>query len=280
MTVVLVVLCALGFSIGIIMAVSAWTAQPALPKIDSAETARPYVFVQAAAALAVGALGMLLTGWVVVFVAGGIAGWKLSEGYLNRSVGAAEVQERIEALATWCEQLRDLLAAEEGPESTVHATVPICPIAIRPEVSRLSTRLSRQDPRNALDEFAVEVGDSSGDLVASVLREAMSSSGKTADLLSELATTIRERATMRLRVEADRTGQRSEGRFVIGFASFVMATIAIFGRDTTFLSAYDSASGQTMLAIIAALFIAGVLWLNKLTRFDEPARFLSMGRQR
>ena len=42
--------------------------------------------------------------------------------------------------------------------------------------------------------------DPSGDLVASVLLLAMSRSGRTAEVLSELAVTIRDRASMRLRV--------------------------------------------------------------------------------
>ena len=91
-----------------------------------------------------------------------------------------------------------------------------CPAALRAEVARLATRLARQDPALAVRQFAAEVDDPSGDLVASVLLLAMSRSGRTAELLSELAVTIRERASMRLRVEAERSGQRSEARFVIG----------------------------------------------------------------
>ena len=68
--------------------------------------------------------------------------------------------------------------------------------------------MAREAPQLAIRQFAVEVDDPSGDLIGSVLLLAMSHSGRTADLLSELASTIRERATMRLRIEAARNGAR------------------------------------------------------------------------
>ena len=60
-------------------------------------------------------------------------------------------QARIEALAAWCEQLRDLLVAEHGIIGTIAATVRTCPAAIRTEVARLASRLGRQsaDGRSA-----------------------------------------------------------------------------------------------------------------------------------
>ena len=117
-------------------------------------------------------------------------------------------------------------------------------------MARLSTRLAREAPQLAIRQFAVEVDDPSGDLIGSVLLLAMSHSGRTADLLSELASTIRERATMRLRIEAERGGQRAEARFVLGFGIAVIVGVVIFGRGTSFLDAYDTATGQLVLALV------------------------------
>jgi Flp pilus assembly protein TadB len=172
------------------------------------------------------------------------------------------------------------MSAEHGVLATVVATTATCPVAIRAEVSRLATRIERTSPSSAIRQFAVEVDDPSGDLIASVLVLAMSHSGKTSELLSELASTIRERAAMRLRVEAERSGQRAEARFVIGFSLVVMIAIALFGRDSQFLDAYDSAIGQLVLLLIATAFGVGMLWLSRLTRFERPARFLSIGGDR
>jgi plastocyanin len=84
-------------------------------------------------------------------------------------------------------------------------------------------------------------------LVAPVLLLAMSRSGRTAEVLSELAVTIRDRASMRLRVDAERARQRSEARFVVGFGAVVITDVIVFGQNTTFLDAYDSAAGQLVV---------------------------------
>jgi Flp pilus assembly protein TadB len=196
---------------------------------------------------------------------------------LSSSRASAKVEQaRIIALASWCEQLRDLLTAEYGIVGTIGATARTCPEPIRPEVERLSTRLSRQDPRNAIRQFAAELDDPSGDLVASVLLLAMSRSSRTSELLSELAGTIRERAAMRLRVEADRSGQRSEARFIIAFSAIAITGVLIFGRGSEFLDAYDDPSGQLVLAFVIACFAVGGWWMSRLTRFERPDRFLSI----
>ena len=109
-------------------------------------------------------------------------------------------------------------------------------------MSGLATRLARQDPAPAVRRFAAATTDPSGDLVASVLLLAMSRSCRTADVLSELAVTIRDRASMRLPVDAERAGQRGEARFVVGFGAVVITAVIVFGQSTTFLDAYDSAT--------------------------------------
>lgn len=276
MTPLLLVLLAGSFSAGVILLVSSWSEpNPRIKAVSSLDRERIALDVGAAT---VGALLLFaVTGWLVTLIAGGVLGWKAARAWRDRRIGRSSDQDRIEALATWCEQLRDLLSAEHGILGTVVATVPTCPIAIHPEVSRLSTRIERQSPPAAIRQFATELDDPSGDLISSVLVLAMSHSGKTSELLSELASTIRERAAMRLRVEAERSGQRAEGRFVIGFSVLVMTVITIFGRQSRFLDAYDAPLGQLVLLLIAGSFGTGIFWLARLTRFEKPARFLTIG---
>jgi Flp pilus assembly protein TadB len=229
-----------------------------------------------AAAVVAGLVALLLTGWIVAALAGGYGGF-LAARMLTRPRTSAKVeQERIGALASWCEQLRDLLSAEHGIVGTIAATTRTCPEAIRPEIERLATGLSLQSPNRAIRQFAAELDDPSADLVASVLSLAMSRSSRTSELLSELAATIRDRAAMRLRVEAERAGQRSEGRFIVAFSAVAIGGVLIFGRESEFLDAYDDASGQFVLALVIACFAIGGWWMAKLTRFERPARFLSI----
>jgi Flp pilus assembly protein TadB len=258
---------------GVLVTASAWSPAPVRPVRSPRQFGR--LLTPTAVGMAIGLVVLAVTGWVVGFVAGALGGFFAVRGWLARGASPRQEQARIEALASWCEQLRDLLSAEHGIIGTITATATTCPEPIRPAVERLAARLPRQSPAVAVRQFAAEVDDPAGDLIASVLVVAMSRSSRTAELLGELATTIRERAAMRLRVEADRAGQRSEARFVVGFAAVVIAGIVIFGRDSDFLDAYDSVTGQLVLAVVVTMFALALRWLARSTRFGRPARFLA-----
>ena len=229
--------------------------------------------------MAVGLVALAVTGWVVGLRRRGCRRVHRGAGVAGpRCAGRRQEQARIEALASWCEQLRDLLSAEHGIIGTITATARHVPGA------RSARRWSgwppgcrRQSPAAAVRQFAAEVDDPAGDLIASVLVVAMSRSSRTSELLGELAVTIRERAAMRLRVEAERAGQRCEARFVIGFAAVVIAGIVVFGRGSDFLDAYDTRHRPAGVGVVAAMFALGIRWLARLTRFGRPARFLAVG---
>ena len=262
---------------GAVYLMTAWSpGRPArvAPTMGWSHLVRPVVV-----AISSGALALLLTGWLVAGFAGACGGYAAVRAHANRRRSVKVEQERIVALASWCEQLRDLLTAEHGIVGTISATARTCPEPIRPEVERLATRLSRQNPSSAIRQFAAELDDPSADLVASVLLLAMSRSSRTSELLSELAGTIRDRAAMRLRVEADRSGQRSEAKFIISFSALAIAGVLILGRGSEFLDAYDDAAGQLVLVIIIGCFGIGGWWMSKLTRFERPARFLSISEE-
>ena len=263
-------------ALGAIVLAGAWT--PAVAKPVETSDGRLGELIAPVTASIVGAsLALVVTGWVTAAVAGALAGYKAVRAWRARGSSSRHEQERITALATWCEQLRDLLSADHGIIGTIVATAKTCPDPIRPEIVRLTTRLSRQHPPNAIRQFAADIDDPSGDLIASVLLLALTRSSRTSEMLSELAVTIRDRAGMRLRVEAERSGQRSEGRFIIGFSVVVVVGVLIFGRKSDFLDAYDDGTGQLVFAFVVGLFAYGIWWMVRLTRFDRPSRFLAIG---
>jgi len=262
-------------ALGVLVLAGAWTPRPAEKAESKPELSE--MVMPLTAAIVIAALALIITGWVAAGFAGALAGYAGARAWRNRGTNVKEEQLRITALASWCEQLRDLLSAEHGIIGTIAATARTCPEPIRPEVTRLATRLSRQHPASAIRQFAGEINDPSGDLIASVLNLAMTRSSRTSELLSELAVTIRDRAAMRLRVEADRSGQRSEARFILGFSGVVILGVLIFGRDSDFLDAYDDSTGQFVFGLVAAFFGFGAWWMARLTRFSRPARFLTIG---
>jgi len=275
MALVVALLAGIG-ALGAIVFAGAWIPAPVKP-VETRESRLGDLLAPLTTAIVAAAFALVVTGWVTAALAGAVAGYAAVKIWRSRGGSAKQEQDRITALASWCEQLRDLLSAEHGIIGTIVATSRTCPEPIKPQVTRLATRLSRQHPASAIRQFAGEVNDPSGDLIASVLLLAMSRSSRTSELLSELALTIRDRAAMRLRVEAERTGHRSEARFIIGFSAIVIVAVLIFGRESDFLDAYDDASGQLVFGLVALFFGLGGWWMARLTTFTRPARFLSIG---
>ncbi len=108
---------------GVLVTVSAWTTPPAPRTTDRAPLLTAELLARAGGAVVAGAVGLVATGWVVAGVAAGAGGWAAVAMWQRRGSGGAErEQARIEALASWCEQLRDLLSADNGIQGTIEAS--------------------------------------------------------------------------------------------------------------------------------------------------------------
>ena len=132
-----------------------------------------------AASIVVGGSGWLLPALVVgAMVWHGVGRWQ------RRDRGRVDDIERTDALASWIENLRDVLIAGDQPIGAINATVPTCPAAIRPQVRRLAASLGRQDPDIVFRRFADEIDDPLGDLVAAGLLIAVGRGARTVAVLS------------------------------------------------------------------------------------------------
>ena len=171
------------FGASIVLAISAWTTPPA-PVARSRDPRSGRVVRCAAIGVAGGVVGLVVSGWLA-FAAGATAGtgW-LAWTYGERQQHLFGDRERLEALAAWCEQLRDLIRARQGAIAPIIATRDTAPAAIRPQVIRLAAGLRREDPQVVFARFAAELDDPDADLVASVLALSMTHSGRTSDLLT------------------------------------------------------------------------------------------------
>jgi Flp pilus assembly protein TadB len=264
----IVALAGVGVGFGVLLVVRGWI-DPAPPSTGGRKVDRRRLAARAVAAVSAGAVGLAVTGWPVVAIAAATGAACL----VARPRRAQHDRERIEALAAWCEQLRDTLSAGHGISETIAATAPIAPEAIRPEVVQLAVRLRREAPRAALADFAAALGDPTGDLIVTILTMTLERSGRAAgELLGELARTARERAEMRLRVDAERASTRAEAQWVAGSSGALMLAVAVFGHH--WLTPYSSASGQVALAVVAGLFAGGVIGLSRLARYRADPRFL------
>jgi hypothetical protein len=231
----------------------------------------------AAAAIATAAAVLALSGWVVPALAAGAGAWFAVSGWERRDRrGPAEI-ERIEALASWIENLRDVLIAGDQPIGAITATVATCPTAIRPHVRRLAAGLGRRDPEVVFRRFADDVDDPIGDLVAAGLLIAVRRGARTAGVLSALAEQARQQADRRRLVEAERAPTRREVSALTAIMAALVAGLFLFGRSE-YLRAYDSASGQLFLAAAVGGYVALLARVQRLARFPRAGRFLSLER--
>jgi len=260
---------------GLVLVWSGWVTPPA--PHDPSKQFDGFVLVRlAAGALAAAAIG-LYTGWVVGTVAAGVAGFYAAGLARGGRRATQHDLARIEAVATWAEMLRDTLAAGQGLAETIQSTADIAPAEIRQSVRTLAVRMERERLSLALREWADEVDDPAADLVATVLIVAGSRSARdVGELLSALAATARERASMRMRVDAQRAATRSEVRSIIIVSLVFMVGLTVLAKR--FVEPYSSAEGQLMLLLVVSIFGAGLWWLTQLAKFSRPARFLAQER--
>lgn len=220
------------------------------------------------------AIVAVVTRWPAGTVLAGLAAW-----FLPRALGPDRVGEqavrRIEAIASWTEQLRDTLAAAAGLEQAILATAPIAPGPVREQVTLLAAQIRHgQRLPDALRAFADEAADPAADLVtAALLLAAEQQARDLGQLLSSLAESARQHAAMRLRVAAARARVRTGSRIII--AVTVVLTAGLLAWSRVFLAPYGSAAGQLVLLAVGGCFAAAFWWLNKISGFGQNPRILT-----
>ncbi len=247
---------------------------------SGASRRRPVEPGMAARFVVAGAVTLLVvaaSGWLLPALIVGVGTWLAVTAWQRRDRRGAASVERIDAIASWIENLRDVLVAGDQPIGAINATVTTCPAAIRPAVRRLAAGLGRQDPAIVFRRFADDLDDPLGDLVAAGLLIAVQRGARTAGVLSALADQARRQADRRRLVEAERAPVQREVLLLTLFMGSLVLGLLVFGR-ADYLSAYDSAGGQLFLAVVLAIYALLLLRVQRLARYPLPARFLTGAR--
>lgn len=214
----------------------------------------------------------VVTRWPMAALLVGLAGF-MAPSLLGGEAERKAKLDRVEAVASWAEMLRDTMAGSGGLEQSIIATAGVSPTAIRPEVVRLAARLERDRLAPALRTFADELDDPSGDLVVAALILAADKSPKRlGDLLGRLANSARDDVNMRLRVEAGRSRTRTSVKVITVFTTLFAIFLLLFNRK--YLEPYDSVLGQTVLAFVGLCFGAAFYWLAQSFKIETEERFL------
>ncbi|MGA9278190.1 type II secretion system F family protein [Ilumatobacter sp.] len=230
--------------------------------------------VRALWAGACGVVVLAVSGWVVPALVIATAAWFWVAAFQRRGTGHTNDLERTEALASWIENLRDVLLAGDQPIGAIASTVPSAPPAIRPAVRRLSAALGHQDPGIAFRRFADELDDPLGDLVSAGLLIAVQRGARTVAVLTALATQARVAADRRRIVEAERAPIQREVLLLSLIMGALVMVLLVFGR-AAYLDAYDTAEGQLFLGVVLGVYAILLLRVQRLSKFPTPSRFIT-----
>lgn len=230
--------------------------------------------IRLAAASSAGLTVLAVSGWIVAAFVVASGCWFAIGAWQQRGLRTVGDVERTDALASWIENLRDVLIAGDQPVGAIAATVATCPTAIKPQVRRLAAGLGRQDPAIVFRRFADDIDDPLGDLVAAGLLIAVQRGARTAAVLSSLAEQARRQADRRRLVEAERAPIKREVNLLTIIMGSLVLGLLVFGR-AEYLEPYNSPSGQLFLGAVLAIYAVLLVRVQRLARFPRPSRFLT-----
>ncbi|HUV17823.1 MAG TPA: hypothetical protein VMW33_05015, partial [Ilumatobacteraceae bacterium] len=236
---------------GVLAVVVLATSDDAPPR--SRRSTRPGMPVRLAGAGVAALAVVAASGWLVAALIVGVGTWYAIGAWQQRDAGGVSDLQRIDALASWIENLRDVLIAGDQPIGAINATVATCPAAIKPQVRRLAAGLGRQDPAIVFRRFADDIDDPLGDLVAAGLLIAVQRGARTAAVLSSLAEQARRQSDRRRLVEAERAPIQREVTLLTVIMGTLVLGLLVFGR-AEYLEPYDSAGGQLFLGLVLAIY--------------------------
>jgi tight adherence protein B len=222
------------------------------------------------AAIGAAVIAYLLTGWPVGGLAAGAAVY-----FLPRMGGGRQRQRTamLEGLEQWIRRLADMVTASRGLEDALGASARSAPPAVAGPVSRLAGRLaSRSGTEAALRAFAAEIDDPAGDRIAAALIIATGRRGGGArDVLVALAVLLARDVAARREIDAERAEHRTTVRWIGVFVG-LFTLFSVVNRS--YSAPFGTAAGQVVLAVVALLYAAGLVWLHRLGNLPAAGRFL------
>ncbi|MDX6291947.1 MAG: hypothetical protein QOH50_1022 [Kribbellaceae bacterium] len=251
---------------------------PSLFKRSGSADSRKAV-IRLGAGIGVGLVVMVVTRWLVLAVALGLLAG-LADRFFGGTGEERRAIERLEALATWTEALRDTIAGAVGLEQAIPATAVNAAPAIKPGLNLLVDRLRIREPLpSALMRFADDLDDPSADLiVAALVLNARLRGPGLREVLGALADSAREELDVRRKVAAERRSTRRSVQVVVAITLLVAAALILF--NPAYVSPYTSFVGQFVLFLVIALYAVGLVWLRRLAKIEVPERFLIGGNER
>ena len=189
-------------------------------------------------------------------------------------------RRRLEAIATWLDDLRDTLRGSSiGVEEALDRVAARPPDAIAEHLVEFLRRRSQGvRVEDALVELADQLAHPTADGAIAALRLVVggtASAGRLHPTVSALAAAARDEVRARERIDRTRAVYRSSMQRLIVIAAALVLYLTVAAGDL--LDPYSAPAGQVFLVVPLALWAGCVLWLRSLCRFRAPKRYRIAG---
>ena len=260
-------------AIGVLLLLAGWFGligpTNAKPSLEMSDTATELA-IQVVSALLAGVIVMVLTGWPVMALFAAAGGW-FGLTFKNAKRDRHAAIDRVDAIATWVENLRDNIAGSAGLQQALRMSADHAPEPIRAEVRDLVLRLHHEPVPNALRRFAADVAHPTSDMaVACLILASSRSAGSLASVLARTAQAARDSAAMMRQVDAGRSASQSQAKLVAAVTAVVSLLITVTRPE--FVAPYDSKGGQIAIFIICSIFAASAYMLYQGSKPSIPER--------
>jgi hypothetical protein len=193
---------------------------------------------------------------------------------IKRLDSSTHQREIVEAIATWTENLRDVISASAGLHDAVINSAQCPPEPIAEQVQRLAASLRYQSLEVSLRDFADAIAHPTCDFVVAALIIASQNQARdVSELLTHLAQCARVECDLYIRIWVSRARSRSAIRIVNGAMAFFFGGMLLFSSD--YLAPFFTLQGVFVLVGIASVVGGSILAMAQIAQIELPQRFLS-----
>ena len=221
--------------------------------------------------LLVGVVLAVITGWILLIVAGPLVAFGLPALLKLPVQGDVAL---MEALERWLRSLSATLATGKSITDAIRTSLRTAPHGLREPLAALIARLNnRWETDDALRRFADDLDSPDGDAVAAalILATRRGSVGASATMLA-LADSLQDQLRARRAIETERAKPYIVVRQVTVITGLTLALVVVFNPG--FFAPYRTPVGQLILAVLVALYVGSLLLLRRKARRQPRARIL------
>lgn len=227
---------------------------------------------RAAVAVVIAFVVFAVSGWLLLGVAAGML--VLWWGRVFRSTTANNERARLEAIAKWLEDLRDVVGGSNlSMEAALEQTADTAPTTINTELARFVAKRRRAVPiEEALIALADDLAHPTADTAIAAMLLAVGTSGASlARTLSTLAVVARDEVASRVKSDRIRAAYEQTMRRLVILSIVIVGFLRLFAPDL--VAPLSQPVGQAWLAVPIGVWTLAIVWLRSLAGYQLPRRY-------